>query len=165
MNRLLVTGGAGFIGSNFIHYMLAQYPAASDREPRRADLRGQSGQSARRRTRSALHASSRATSAIPRTWRRRWQGCDAVVNFAAETHVDRSIHEGGAFVETDVRGVFVLCEEARKQKVQRFLHISTDEVYGSIDIGALLGRSIRSARPRPTAPPRPAANFWRAPIL
>ena len=57
-------------------------------------------------------------------------GADAVVNFAAETHVDRSLVDNGAFIETDVRGVFVLLEAARKAGVERFLHISTDEVYG-----------------------------------
>src|SRR5262249_55103143 len=52
------------------------------------------------------------------------------VNFAAETHVDRSLTDNGAFIETDVRGVFVLLEAARREGVERFLHISTDEVYG-----------------------------------
>jgi len=130
MNKLLVTGGAGFIGSNFIHYMLANYPdlqivnldaltyagnpanlADIENDPRYSFIHG-----------NICDSDTVATA---------MQGCDGVVNFAAETHVDRSIHEGGVFVETDVRGVFVLCEEARRQKVKRFLHISTDEVYGS----------------------------------
>src|ERR1700733_3746112 len=57
-------------------------------------------------------------------------GCDAVVNFAAESHVDRSFIDAGAFIQTDVYGVFVLLEQARRQGVERFLQISTDEVYG-----------------------------------
>ncbi|MCD6374418.1 MAG: dTDP-glucose 4,6-dehydratase, partial [Caldisericaceae bacterium] len=61
---------------------------------------------------------------------------DAVVNFAAETHVDRSIHEAGSFIETDVKGTFVLLEAAKKYGIERFLHISTDEVYGSIENGS-----------------------------
>lgn len=61
---------------------------------------------------------------------------DAVVNFAAETHVDRSIHEAGAFINTDVRGTFVLLESAKKHHIKKFLHISTDEVYGSIEKGS-----------------------------
>jgi dTDP-glucose 4,6-dehydratase len=60
---------------------------------------------------------------------------DAVVHFAAETHVDRSIIEAGSFVMTDVFGTFVLLNEAKKNKIKKFIHISTDEVYGSIDKG------------------------------
>src|SRR5439155_19435399 len=65
-------------------------------------------------------------------------GVDVVVNFAAETHVDRSLIEAGSFIETDVHGVLVLLEEARKHapKLRRFVQISTDEVYGSIDSGS-----------------------------
>ena len=61
---------------------------------------------------------------------------DTIVNFAAETHVDRSILEAGKFIDTDVRGTFVLLEAAKKYKIERFLHISTDEVYGSIEDGS-----------------------------
>jgi dTDP-glucose 4,6-dehydratase len=60
-----------------------------------------------------------------------------VLNFAAESHVDRSIETPGEFIQTDVYGVFVLCEEARRQKVGRFIQVSTDEVYGEV----LEGRS------------------------
>jgi len=59
-------------------------------------------------------------------------GCDLVLNFAAESHVDRSIETPGEFIQTDVYGVFVLCEEARRQKVRRFIQVSTDEVYGEV---------------------------------
>jgi dTDP-glucose 4,6-dehydratase len=64
------------------------------------------------------------------------EGCDAVVNFAAETHVDRSLLGDASFIETDVRGVFVLLEEAKRRGVRRFIQISTDEVYGSIPSGS-----------------------------
>ena len=63
-------------------------------------------------------------------------GCDAVLNFAAETHVDRSLLSAGHFLDTDVKGVFVLLEEARRVGVERFVQISTDEVYGQILEGA-----------------------------
>src|SRR5207253_5948826 len=65
-------------------------------------------------------------------------GVDVVVNFAAETHVDRSLVEAATFIETDVQGVLVLLEEARKhqEQIRRFVQISTDEVYGSIDEGS-----------------------------
>jgi dTDP-glucose 4,6-dehydratase len=134
MNRLLVTGGAGFIGSNFIHYMLAKYPAL---EIVNLDALTYAGNPANLKDVAAdpRYKFIHGDICQPDDVKKAMQGCDAVVNFAAETHVDRSIHEGGAFVETDVRGVFVLCEEARKQRIERFLHISTDEVYGSIDLG------------------------------
>ena len=66
---------------------------------------------------------------------------DDVVNFAAETHVDRSIHAAGEFINTDIKGTFVLLEAARKYNIEKFLHISTDEVYGSIDIGSFTEKS------------------------
>jgi dTDP-glucose 4,6-dehydratase len=134
MNRLLVTGGAGFIGSNFIHYMLAKYPAL---QIVNLDALTYAGNPANLKDIAAdpRYTFIHGNICNPDDVQKAMKGCDTVVNFAAETHVDRSIHEGGAFVETDVRGVFVLCEEARKQKVERLLHISTDEVYGSIPVG------------------------------
>ena len=75
-------------------------------------------------------------------------GCDAVVNFAAETHVDRSLLGDATFIETDVRGVFVLLEEARRVGVRRFVQISTDEVYGTILERAVHGEST----PQPPQP-------------
>ena len=62
-------------------------------------------------------------------------GCDAVVHFAAESHVDRSIYEPAPVIETNVTGTFVLLQVARKRSVKRFVHVSTDEVYGDIPIG------------------------------
>ncbi len=134
MKKLLITGGAGFIGSNFVHYMLARYPQLEivvlDALTYAGNLDNLADIAADPRY-TFLEGNICDAEAVQQAM----QGCDAVVNFAAETHVDRSIHEGGVFVETDVRGVFVLCEEARRQKVTRFLHISTDEVYGSIPVG------------------------------
>jgi dTDP-glucose 4,6-dehydratase len=130
MNHLLVTGGAGFIGSNFVRYMLKKYPHlkitnldALTYAGNLDNLKDIESDSRYRFVHGNICDEKKVAEAM--------EGCDAVVNFAAETHVDRSIHEGGVFVETDVRGVFVLCEEARKRNVKRFLHISTDEVYGS----------------------------------
>jgi len=74
------------------------------------------------------------------------EGCDAVVNFAAETHVDRSLLGDASFIETDVRGVFVLLEEARRRGVRRFVQISTDEVYGSIASGSFTEESPLNPR-------------------
>src|SRR5436189_5687073 len=68
------------------------------------------------------------------------EGCDAIVNFAAESHVDRSIHSPGEFIQTDVFGAFVLLEAARGAGI-RHLQVSTDEVYGSIESGSFDERS------------------------
>ncbi len=103
-------------------------------------------------------------------------GCDVVLNFAAETHVDRSIDSAKDFVLTDTFGVWVLLEEARRSKVLRFLQISTDEVYGEIldrrgqRGGAASRREIRTRRPRsaaigsptPTTPPTACRPWSRA---
>ena len=76
------------------------------------------------------------------------EGCDAVVNFAAETHVDRSLLGDASFIETDVRGVFVLLEEAKRRGVRSFVQISTDEVYGTIAVGLVHGGlAAQSAQP------------------
>ena len=69
------------------------------------------------------------------------EGCDAVVNFAAESHVDRSIEEPGHFIQTDVYGTYVLLEESRRAGIGRYLQVSTDEVYGSIDEGSFTEQS------------------------
>src|SRR5678815_4015841 len=73
-------------------------------------------------------------------------GCEAVVNFAAETHVDRSLLGDASFIETDVKGVFVLLEEARRRGVTRFVQVSTDEVYGSIPEGSFTEQSPLNPR-------------------
>ena len=74
------------------------------------------------------------------------EGCDAVVNFAAETHVDRSLLGDASFIETDVRGVFVLLEEAKRRGVSKFIQISTDEVYGTIAAGSFTEESPLNPR-------------------
>jgi len=135
--KILVTGGCGFIGSNFIRHVLetrgasvsvvnldkltyAANPASLAEVERRPNYRFVKGDIA-----------------DPDAVRGAMEGCDAVVNFAAETHVDRSLLGDASFIETDVRGVFVLLEEARRRGgVSKFIQISTDEVYGSIAEGS-----------------------------
>ena len=135
MQSILVTGGAGFIGSNFVRYMLNKYPDyrvivldaltyAGNRE-NLADLE--------KDPRFLFYHGSIGDEEVVDNL---MSNVDAVVNFAAETHVDRSIHEAGTFIETDIRGTFVLLEAAKKHGIERFLHISTDEVYGSIENGS-----------------------------
>ncbi|MFN8634423.1 MAG: dTDP-glucose 4,6-dehydratase [Chloroflexota bacterium] len=134
MMRLLVTGGAGFIGSNFARYVLNRYPddtvtvydklTYAGNPANFADLR----QSPRFRFVQGDIADAAAVEPL-------MAEADAVVNFAAETHVDRSILDAGAFIETDVRGTWVLLETARRCSLHRFLQVSTDEVYGNVPTG------------------------------
>ncbi len=128
--RVLVTGGAGFIGSNFVHRLLAKHPDAHvvvldalTYAGRRENLHG-----LRDTQLTFVHGDIRDPEAVAMAM----AGCDYVLNFAAESHVDRSIETPGEFIQTDVYGVFVLAEEARRVGVKRFIQVSTDEVYGEV---------------------------------
>ena len=129
--RVLVAGGAGFIGSAYVRRRLDADPGGSVRVLDRLTYAG------RRENLEGLDrcelvegdiADQAAVAAAV-------EGCDAVVNFAAESHVDRSIHSPGEFIRTDVFGTFVLLEAARDAGV-RHVQVSTDEVYGSIESGS-----------------------------
>jgi dTDP-glucose 4,6-dehydratase len=133
--KILVTGGAGFIGSNFVHYVLRMHPEdavinldkltyAGNPE----NLRDLEQNPRYRFVQGDICDEAVVTEAMAEA--------DAVVNFAAETHVDRSLQGAGEFIDTDVKGLYVLLEAARARKVERFLHVSTDEVYGSIEQGS-----------------------------
>jgi dTDP-glucose 4,6-dehydratase len=131
--KLLVCGGAGFIGSNFVRLRLANTDDAVvvlDKltyAGRRESLRDVEGDPRFSFVHGAIEDAAAVAEAIA--------GVDAVVNFAAETHVDRSIAEPDAFVRTHALGTYVLLEAAREQGV-RYLQVSTDEVYGSIEEGS-----------------------------
>jgi dTDP-glucose 4,6-dehydratase len=131
--RLLVCGGAGFIGSNFVRRRLRSSPdqlVVLDKltyAGRRESLRDVE-EDARF---SFVHAAIEDAAAVATAL----EGIDAIVNFAAETHVDRSISEPDAFVRTHALGTFVLLEAAREHGL-RYLQVSTDEVYGSIAEGS-----------------------------
>jgi dTDP-glucose 4,6-dehydratase len=141
--RYLVTGGAGFIGSNFVRYLFQKY--GDDAQVVNLDkltyagirenLAEYEGKSNYRFVHGDIAKPEDVAEAYKGVDR---SGVDVVVNFAAETHVDRSLMEAGTFIETDVHGVLVLLEEARKHapRLKRFIQISTDEVYGSIDTGS-----------------------------
>jgi dTDP-glucose 4,6-dehydratase len=132
MQRVLVAGGAGFIGSNFIRHLLRERPDAhvvnfdaltyAGNLDNLADIAGDARY-------SFVHGSVVDTAAV----REAMRGCEAVVNFAAESHVDRSIHDASDFIDTNVRGVYNVLAAARDAGVERVLHISTDEVYGPAD--------------------------------
>ena len=130
---LLVAGGAGFIGSCYVRHRLAAHPSESVRvldkltyAGRRENLDGLLGDRAEL-VQGDIASLDDVASAV--------EGCDAIVNFAAESHVDRSIESPGEFIETDVFGAFVLLEAARSAGI-RHLQVSTDEVYGSIESGS-----------------------------
>ncbi len=130
--KLLVTGGAGFIGANYVQQVLATHPGD---EIVTLDLLTYAGNLANlesvlenprhRFVRGDIADANVVASAIG-------DGVDAIVNFAAESHVDRSIADAGAFLATNVAGTQVLLDAARKHGVRRFLQVSTDEVYGSL---------------------------------
>ena len=134
--RILVTGGAGFIGSNFARHLAARRPdweivvldklTYAGRRENLADLEGRRGFSF---VKGDIADREAVAAVLP--------GCAYVVNFAAETHVDRSLYDAGSFIQTDVYGTFVLLEEARRASgLKMFVQISTDEVYGSVEAGS-----------------------------
>ncbi|HUV85507.1 MAG TPA: dTDP-glucose 4,6-dehydratase [bacterium] len=135
MERILATGGAGFIGSNFVLYALERWPGVDVVVLDKLTYAGnvENLKSARDNPRFTFVRGDVADEDVVR---RVIAGCDAVINFAAETHVDRSILFPREFVLTDVVGTFTLLEAAREHGVKIFVQVSTDEVYGSIDEGA-----------------------------
>jgi len=133
--KLFVTGGAGFIGSNFIRYVLQ---SKNNHAIVNYDKLTYAGNLANLHS-VAHHPGYRFVKGDicdPIAAEAAMRGCDAVVHFAAESHVDRSIYEPAPVIQTNVTGTFTLLEVARKLAVSRFVHISTDEVYGDIAAGA-----------------------------
>lgn len=135
MSTIVVTGGAGFIGSHFVHHLLASDPDAhvtvldaltyAGNPANLADLEGQPRY-------TFVHGDIADPTIVDTVL----AGTDAVVNFAAETHVDRSILDAGGFIRTDVEGTWVLLDAARRHGLSRYLQVSTDEVYGHVPEGS-----------------------------
>ncbi len=146
--RILVTGGCGFIGSNFVRYMLAKYPyhiLNFDKLTYAGNL-----ENLKEQVGDPRYGFIKGDIAEKEDVRKAFeQGVDMVVNFAAESHVDRSILDPDTFVKTNISGTFNLLEHARQKGVKRFVQISTDEVYGS------LGAEGKFSEETPLAPNSP----------
>ena len=133
--KILVTGGAGFIGSNFIRHVLGRNAGYSvvnfDKLTYAGNLANLDSVAD-----SPNYSFVRGDICDPVAVEAAMAGCQTVVHFAAESHVDRSIYEPTPVIETNVTGTFVLLQVARKLSIQRFVHVSTDEVYGDMPAGA-----------------------------
>jgi dTDP-glucose 4,6-dehydratase len=143
--KLLVTGGFGFIGSNFIRRALADPKT----EIVNLDLETYAGNPKNLEDIHKNYRFIKGDIADPKTVDKAMKGCEAAVHFAAETHVDRSILDASAFVRTNVLGTQSLLDAALRHKIDRFIHISTDEVYGSIPVGR---HSVESDALEPNSP-------------
>ena len=150
MQKLLVTGGAGFIGSNFVHFMLEKYPDYTIVVFDKLTYAGRLENLAPARANPHSHfvKGDICDMAAVREAVQRFE-LDTIVNFAAETHVDRSIMTPDAVVSTNVNGTWTLLEVARDLKLPRFHQISTDEVYGAIPVP---GRSKEGDPLEPRSP-------------
>ncbi|MDA0321517.1 MAG: dTDP-glucose 4,6-dehydratase [Verrucomicrobia bacterium] len=148
--KILVTGGAGFIGSNFVRYVLKTYPDDQivnlDKLTYAGNLENLAGLEDQKRyafVRSDIGAEVEVDAALSAG------DFDAIVNFAAETHVDRSLQDAQVFVQTNSMGTQVLLDACRRHKIPRYLQVSTDEVYGS------LGPEGKFVETTPLAPNNP----------
>ncbi len=135
MKRILVTGGAGFIGSNFILHMLNSYPEIKIVNLDKLTYAGNLSNL------KSIESSPRYTFfqgdiCNKKIVARAAKDCDTIVHFAAESHVDRSITGPAVFIKTNIVGTQVLLDVARENKVEKFHHVSTDEVFGSLKFGA-----------------------------
>ncbi len=133
--RILVTGGAGFIGSNFIRYVLTKDKSCEvvnlDKLSYAGNLENLSDIE-----KNPNYTFIKGDICDPNAVDKAMDKCDSVLNFAAESHVDRSILDSSDFIMTNIFGTNVLLEAARRHKVAKFIQISTDEVYGSVEKGS-----------------------------
>jgi dTDP-glucose 4,6-dehydratase len=159
MQPVLVTGGCGFIGSNFIRYLLESDRSISiinlDKltyAGNAANLAGVDSDSRYRFVQGDIADPDAVREVVS-------NGISALINFAAESHVDRSIHDSGPFVRTNVLGTQVLLDAARQFKVPRYVQISTDEVYGSLGPTGLFTEETPLAPNSPYAASKAAADL------
>src|SRR5271165_2137252 len=155
--KLLVTGGAGFIGSNFVHQTIARHPdwklVVLDKLTYAGNLKNLEPELSEGCCEFVQMdiCDSGVAEAV--------SGCDAVIHFAAESHVDRSIEDASAFVRTNVDGTHNMLEACRKAGVPRFVQVSTDEVYGSLGETGLFTEETPLAPNSPYAASKAAADL------
>ena len=164
--KILVTGGAGFIGSNFVRYFLRAHPESAVLNLDKLTYAGNldnlaevESQANYQFVRGDIGDTSLVESLLD-------QQVAAIVHFAAESHVDRSIADARAFVQTNVLGTYSLLEAARRKGVPRFVHVSTDEVYGSLGPGEAANEQAPLRPNSPYAASKAAADllvrsFWQ----
>ena len=133
--KLLVTGGAGFIGSNFILYWLKKYPQDKIVNLDKLTYAGnlENLKSVEKRLNYKFIQGDICDSKLVNSLT---QNIETIVHFAAESHVDRSILDPAPFIKTNIEGTYILLEAALKNKVKRFHHISTDEVFGALPLNS-----------------------------
>ncbi|WP_438434605.1 dTDP-glucose 4,6-dehydratase [Gorillibacterium sp. sgz500922] len=157
--KLLVTGGAGFIGSNFVHYILRKYP---DYHIVNLDVLSYAGNldnlkealdNPRHRFVKGDITDRQLVNALMN------DGIDAIINFAAESHVDRSIENPDIFVKTNVLGTQVLLEAAKTNRIEKYIQISTDEVYGTLGQTGLFTEETPLAPNSPYSASKAAADL------
>jgi len=157
--KLLITGGAGFIGSNFVHYMRNEHPTYTlinvDLLTYAGNLDNLAGLENEPRYRF-VQADIAEKTAIEPIFQ---EGIDAVLNFAAESHVDRSITNPGIFVHSNVLGTQTLLDLAREYKVAKFVQVSTDEVYGTLGDEGLFTESTPLAPNSPYSASKAGADL------
>ncbi|MEK6689815.1 MAG: dTDP-glucose 4,6-dehydratase [Nitrospirota bacterium] len=139
--KLLITGGCGFIGSNFIRYILKKYPHYKIINLDSLTYAGNL-ESLEDVSKNPNYTFIKGDISDCNLVMELIDSCEGVLNFAAETHVDRSITDPSIFVRTNVLGTQILLEASRRKNIPRFLQVSTDEVYGSIEKGAFTEESL-----------------------
>jgi dTDP-glucose 4,6-dehydratase len=156
--NIFVTGGAGFIGSNFIRHVLS---LGAEHRVVNFDKLTYAGNLANLQSVAdkSQYRFMRGDICEPEAVTQGMAGCDVVVHFAAESHVDRSIYEPAPVIQTNVTGTFVLLQAARTLKVERFLHISTDEVYGDLPPGAVADENFPLQPSSPYSASKAAADL------
>ena len=139
--QILVTGGLGFIGSNFIRHIMSKYPDYTITNIDKMTYAG-NPENLKDIEKNKKYSFVKGDICDAKIVDRLIKGKDIVLNFAAETHVDRSIDDPKSFIRTDVDGTHTLLEAAKKHGIKKFIQISTDEVYGSIEKGSFTEDSV-----------------------
>src|SRR6185436_4594960 len=159
--KILVTGGAGFIGSSFVRYVLRTQPKVEivnyDLLTYAGNLRNLDEVASDRRY-SFVRGDIADDSAVRRVFEE--HGVEAVVNFAAETHVDRSIEDSSPFMKSNVAGTQCLLDNSRKFKVRKYVQISTDEVYGSLGAEGAFREDTPLDPSSPYSASKASADMW-----